>query len=275
MSARGTGRPDSRNRPRVVEIRQETRGDKRISGLPRKIAFIHIRKTAGSTLFDAISRNYSADQQLLIDGRPHNRDEVTRSLADLGRKPVRLIYGHVGFGVAKYLPSDFSMITILRDPMERVLSQYYFLRGRKKSPDSYYQKHSLEYALSDSEVNHYFSNVQTRVLSSAEVQISQKPVADMGQQDLEAALGNLKRLSLVGFTEQFSSMLAELSSRFHLKTDEFTVQKRNRSRPSVAEVPTTTRKLIARANELDQELYDAARKIIRASAPRQRRLPRR
>jgi hypothetical protein len=244
----------------VAQAREKDRGDNP-GASPRKIAFIHIRKTAGSTLLDAISRNYSPDQQLLIDGRPHYREAVSKSLAGLSKRPVRLIYGHMGFGIAKYLPPDFSMITILRDPMERVLSQYYFLRGRKNSPESYYQKHSLEYALSDPEVNHYFSNVQTRVLSSVEVQISQKPVADMGQQDLKAALANLKRLSLLGFTEQFDSMMIALSMKFRLKTDEFTVQKRNRSRPPVTEIPRRTRQLIARANELDRELYSEARKL--------------
>jgi hypothetical protein len=244
-----------------VQARGKDPGDNR-NAPPSKIAFIHIRKTAGSTLLDAISRNYSLDQHLLIDGRPHNREAAIRSLAGLNRKPVRFVYGHVGFGIAKYLPSDFSMITILREPTERVLSQYYFLRGRKKSPEAYYQKHSLEYALSDPGVNHYFSNAQTRVLSSVEVQISQKSATDMGQRDLRTALANLKRFSLVGFTEEFNSMLAELSARFRLKTDEFTVQKRNRSRPPMAEIPRRTRQLIARANELDQELYAAARKMM-------------
>jgi len=228
-----------------------------------KMAFIHIRKTAGTSFLDAVSANYSPEQRVLLDGRARKIAEALEVLSKLDKDRVAFVHGHVGFGLTEYLGPDFSVVTILRNPLERAVSQYFFLRSRKDSEDSYYRRHTLDYAIADPRVNHLFTNVQTRVLSSGNIRISDKPAAQLNESDLKAAVKNLGRFDVVGFTEDFSGMLEELSRRLGLRIHTTERAKVNAARPSVSELPDTTRRLLILANELDMELYDAARKRAR------------
>jgi hypothetical protein len=225
-----------------------------------KIAFIHIRKTAGTTLLEAVGQNYQPKQQLSLDGRPQNITRTLYSLLNLGNTPVSFVYGHVGFGITKYLTPDFKTITILRDPIQRSISQYFFLQERKEAGASYFQNNSLAYAIEDPEVNHLFTNVQTRALSSQTVLISDKPASEMNETDLKSALQNLKLLYMVGFTEEFATMMEQLSRSMGLRLH-ITPRNVNPNKPSWKDLSSEEQSLLARANELDQELYHAARKM--------------
>src|SRR5687768_521783 len=103
------------------------------------------------------------------------RRRPDRSYALPGARPISFLHGHIGFGVIRYLSSEFFGITILRNPLERVVSQYFFLRERKTLASDYYKKRSLQYFLADPKVSHLFTNVHTRVFSSDSLQISEKP----------------------------------------------------------------------------------------------------
>ena len=42
---------------------------------------------------------------------------------------MQVFKGHMPFGIHKRLPQDYTYITFLRDPIERVVSAYYFARN--------------------------------------------------------------------------------------------------------------------------------------------------
>jgi len=50
---------------------------------------------------------------------------------------IRFIRGHFEFGVHKYLYRPYTYITMLRHPIERAISWYYFV---KQNPDSVFYK---------------------------------------------------------------------------------------------------------------------------------------
>jgi hypothetical protein len=234
----------------------------KVAALP-KIAFIHIRKTAGTSFLESVARNYPLEQRLLLDERPARIAQTLDALSTLARTPLSLLHGHVGFGINRYLTSEFQLVTILRNPIERTISQYFFLKKAQNLDAAYYQDHSLDHAIMDPEVGHLFTNVQTRVLSSDDVHIPDKPISQMGENDLHKALENLKRLAVVGFTEEFGDLLDEFSIKFGIRIHNSSPQRVNAARPSLKELPTGTRRLLARANELDEALYDAAKRMAK------------
>ena len=87
----------------------------------QKIVFMHIPKTGGTTIFNLLSKHFKPSE---ICGIRHNTLE---KLTDLGK--YRLFLGHYSFeAINKYIPGDKILITFMRDPIERAISEYYFLR---------------------------------------------------------------------------------------------------------------------------------------------------
>ena len=95
-----------------------------------RICFIHLPKTAGSSLRQMLRDNYFNDE--IFNGNTM-LDYEGLSKEDL--EPKKLYLGHLYFYKAlELLPKDTNYITVLRNPIERVKSLYYF-----------WKSHSVEY----------------------------------------------------------------------------------------------------------------------------------
>lgn len=102
----------------------------------RPLVFIHVPKTAGRSVREVFRGWFRGG---LV---PHYYDErtgtppVPADLAALHRpgRPV-CVFGHFnrdrGFGVEHSYPQAVQFVTILRDPFDQAVSQYYFARSRE------------------------------------------------------------------------------------------------------------------------------------------------
>lgn len=92
---------------------------------PPPLYFMHIHKTAGVALGDWLTMVYGQAQV----GRVHLRLLYETDPSQLGR--YRCWQSHCGPSLLPYLPvSNLQTITILRDPVEQVVSHIYFIRKR-------------------------------------------------------------------------------------------------------------------------------------------------
>jgi hypothetical protein len=137
--------------------------------------FIHIPKTAGSTLNSIIERQYPLKSICSI--YPENAtvpggillssgDQLAElNEADLAR--IRLLRTHLSFGVHGYLPGPSTYFTILRDPIERIISFYYFVSALPESlrPDYFPSKSPDLRDFLEEKVTIEVDNAQTRMLS--------------------------------------------------------------------------------------------------------------
>src|SRR5438105_758705 len=57
-----------------------------------------------------------------------------RKLSKERLRKIRVFKGHMLFGLHEVLPQPATYITVLRDPIERTLSAYYFMRSYKLHP---------------------------------------------------------------------------------------------------------------------------------------------
>src|SRR5262245_45394878 len=117
---------------------------------PSLIAFVHIPKTAGTTLNSMLARHYSPDElhEVMMRGmswiardpqlvpRPLiSFSKITRLKSALRRpRRLRLIHGHFDVSILKLLPPDARCFTLLRDPVERAISHYYHYRRMVADP---------------------------------------------------------------------------------------------------------------------------------------------
>lgn len=86
-----------------------------------KIAHVHIPKTAGNTVREAFRRAYP---QSRVE-RANNRKHMER-MVDGNPPNFDFVQGHLPFALWPVMPG-FRWVTVLRDPVERVVSQYNFI----------------------------------------------------------------------------------------------------------------------------------------------------
>lgn len=91
------------------------------SNKEHSLIFLHIAKASGSTLHRIIERQYPAEVIYSIDGL--NVAESTNKFKNLSREQrqkIKVLKGHMSFGLHEYLPRPSTYITMLREPVERV-----------------------------------------------------------------------------------------------------------------------------------------------------------
>ena len=87
------------------------------------LVFMHIPKTAGTTLYPSLQWNYPPHQTLHID-IPKNEMYRMEGVPLEYRSSLRLLHGHFAFGIHKYIPRSCRYVTVLREPVARVVSAY-------------------------------------------------------------------------------------------------------------------------------------------------------
>src|SRR5262252_5423022 len=164
------------------------------SGVPIAI-FLHIPKTGGTTLQDILRSSYPRDQVCTFKD-PNRESEIEnfKRLRPKKRERYRLIQGHLSFGFHRHLPGNSIYVTLLREPIARVLSFYYYA---KSQPDHYL--HSLltnddadlkQLLKERTAMTHELFNLQTGMIAGDEWDDPQR-VAD--RTALERAKENLRK----------------------------------------------------------------------------------
>lgn len=229
------------------------------------LIFLHLTRTGGSTLRIIIQNQFPADVSFRIKG--DFIEESLRSFYNFSqqqRDGVRFFTGHMPFGMHKYfsLPCDY--ITLLRDPIAKVISEYQFMSNRVQHP--YYQiikNMSLEdHVLSG--VNSVV-NYQTRILSGnwGMPHIHSLPLPSDA---LGVAKGNLRKyFKVVGVTEKFDEMLLVLRKIFGWKNIYYTKNNVSAKHLLKSEISQEVLDIINKNNELDLELHAFAKQLLEDS----------
>lgn len=165
--------------------------------------FVHVGKTAGSAVREAISSQFPADQvcpyRFVREIREASRDELSN---------YRFFAAHIGFDTAINLGEH--LVTVLRDPVDRVLSLYYYWRevapqGNGRGP-TLARTHGLEefLALEANAVVADVHNTQTWQLAFGHDLKTRQRVSQTHSLDdvYRRAIDNLARFDVVGVQEK-------------------------------------------------------------------------
>ncbi|WP_439550671.1 hypothetical protein [Falsiroseomonas sp.] len=92
--------------------------------------FLHVPKTAGSSLRTVLSRQYGARHVLYFDlgiGDPRPMPDIAAAVRErMAGRDIRLVTGHQFLGLHQALREPCHYFTLLRDPVERALSEYFY-----------------------------------------------------------------------------------------------------------------------------------------------------
>lgn len=220
------------------------------------VIFLHIPKAAGSTLHTIFNRQYKLANVFTIDEERSIED--LKQLSAMQRAEIEVLKGHMYFGLHRLLPQPSTYITVLRDPVERVISHYYYIL-RNPSNELYKQVASTDMSLKDfvlSGLSLEIDNGQTRLLSSTGAVV---PYQQCSLEVLESAKQNVKEyFSTIGFVERFDETLILLRRAFNWKMPLYTKANVTQNRPLKIGIPKSTLDVIEAYNQLDIQLYQFA-----------------
>jgi hypothetical protein len=190
------------------------------------IAFLHMEKTAGISLAKLLTDRFHPAQ---IDPDPHRTlpPHLFTPFAGRPAAAIRrhaLLYGHYDLPSLRQLDAGRIIVTMLRDPVARILSLYYYwrsidlsaLRGSVSFP-AVAMAHRcglLEFLSADAPVlRDHIDNIYVRRLTglySADARSDR--VTDAPNLALSAALKGLRKIDFVGVTEAMAPSVAALGA---------------------------------------------------------------
>nr|WP_272506048.1 sulfotransferase family 2 domain-containing protein [Salinibacter ruber] len=233
------------------------------SDMPRPpVAFIHIPKTAGTTFHTILRKQYG--QSSIAAVRAFTPDELEAQMQSLGvadraDPDVEAVSGHMIFGAHRYLDGPLQYLTFVREPVSRVISDYYYVR-RTPDHDFYDPVVTENYSLADyvvSGITIYTNNVQTRMISGIGRDVD---FGDCTSDMLDRALHNLdEHFAGIGLTERFDESVTLMQRKLGWSLPMYKTRNRTKKRPGRAEIPDATRTLIREHNALDLKLYQYAK----------------
>jgi len=228
------------------------------------ILYLHIPKAAGTTLNTILAQKFLRRGVYTI----HNTKTAVEELAGLNdakREKLQFVNGHFAYGLHEALGRPFEYITMLREPVDRVVSHYYYVL---RNPAHYLHKHvtskkmSLkDYALAG--LTKEIDNGQVRLMAGA---FYRDPYGQCSRELLEQAKENLKNhFAVVGLAERFDETLLLLGERYGWKDMFYARQNATVDRPRLDELPEDAIEAIRAANPLDLELYVFASELFDAA----------
>jgi sulfotransferase famil protein len=228
------------------------------------LIFLHVPKTAGTTLNRIIEWQY--DPRLIYTIDPHRIRATAKRLETLPeerRRRLRCVRGHLAYGIHDYLPQGGSYITMLRDPIARFFSTYYFILRRPLHP-LHRKLRTKGVGIDDFlELTVERQNMQTMMIAGGPF------VEPCNEQILEKAKQNLTRsFRVVGISERFQDSLLLIASSFGWTIPHYENRKVSKGdRP--AHDPAMLEK-VREHNRYDIELYEFGKQRLEDDLRRNR-----
>jgi hypothetical protein len=226
------------------------------------LIFLHIPKTAGSTLNHILARQYPAQATYSIDGdKVQTSYDELRSLPEEQKRQLACVKGHMPFGIHSNFSQQSTYITFLRDPANWVRSYYLFILNIPTHP--FYRDvaacQGIE-AFCELLTAWGMNDFQTRILVGTNRPDDIMPPYDpLPENPLATAIQHIEaHIPVVGLSEQFDESLMLMKKRFRWRNVHY-LRQNVTSRNPAFRLSEQQKGLIYRNNPLDCSLYAYAR----------------
>lgn len=254
------------------------------------IIFAHIPKTAGTTINSIIDANYQHSFDFYPSKKQPNSniydwiDNFHRGIKEVADSQPKMLRGHIGLGIHDLLGiQNCTYVTLLRDPVERVISHYYFLDQIEGFfDDSYLEENNIKEKMTLEKFVYerkdiIADNLQTRFISGLGWQKSyykdlwnntyrrnfRVKYGECTKEMLARAKSNLKNYVIFGLQNRFSETLELYKNALGWKDIDIQSKKNvNKKRPTKEQLDPNLVKFIQQENYLDMELYNYARETF-------------
>jgi len=212
------------------------------------LVFVHVPRTAGTTFTGILERLYGRDAMLELYGS--GPGEALEALGPERAAGIRVVVGHVAYGVHEELPWPCRYVTFLRDPVDRIVSHHRYVRSR---PDHYLHEAAARMSLAEYVEScgpYEPNNDQTRLWAGVERGPSEPEM-------LPVAKGNLAG-AVVGLTHRFDASIVLMRRLLGWRLPFYVPRNVTGRGSDEADLEPEVRDLIVARNALDVELFSFA-----------------
>jgi len=223
--------------------------------VPPLFIFTHIPKTAGTSLFERVIRPNFAERETLGAG--------VREFWSSFKAHHRVVSGHVGYGLHWLTRRRAVYLTFLRDPIERAISHYFFIR---QCNPAYCEHDRYDDATSCTLAEFYllprYQNEMTRMLAGFPIE---RLALYLNSSACDRWAYNVARRRLLhdydcfGIKERFEESAEHIRSRYGWQaTPHHERMKKTRGRLNVTDLDEATLRTLRKAHQYDVRLYEYA-----------------
>lgn len=217
--------------------------------------FLHIRKTGGTSIVWEAIRHYGHENVA------SHGDYIGKSHEQF--KSIPFVSGHFGYDYAAHLAEGRFTFTFLRNPLERIISLYYFCRSRDPGEYPIYNltrrytfEEFLRNAMSEDLIYSYIFNSQVWTIASgpgtSEINLKTVNGADL----LDKAKVNLSTFNYVGLYETFEQDARFIFDSLHFQEcGSIPITNVTSNKVGIAELPRSVIDLLEKLTEWDSMLY--------------------
>ncbi|MBA3992051.1 MAG: hypothetical protein C0469_00895 [Cyanobacteria bacterium DS2.3.42] len=227
------------------------------------IVFTHIQKTAGNSVIAFLRRCLTAPQVARIHELEVASRETIKEAIDSKFGKYDVLAGHIPFSrrIDLLLDRPSANISIMREPVDRVVSLYFYLKANASWLDQ--GKYIVDNAISLKDFascEAYFDNHMVRMMCDLDpMSVSLgKCTNEMLEQ---AKINVVKNFLLVGLTEKIHEYLAVLAHLFCWSLDDVPKENVNEMRAPISKVPDDAIMAVAECNKYDVELYQFVKEL--------------
>lgn len=210
--------------------------------------FTHIPKTAGMSMHELLKKQFAEDE--IRECFFHGSVEVA-SLPQIEKDKLKLLRGHVPYGLHKHFPNRrCRYITMMREPVNRVVSLYYYIKERP-SHEFYNNMKDLNLIEFCEKFETETSNMQSFFLVS-----KRNPSAN----EVKLALANIFEFS--GVTEMFNESAMIIKHQFGWDDCSYNIVNVTEKRRKIDELTNEETNYIIGKNQIDLEVYNWLRNKV-------------
>jgi hypothetical protein len=239
-------------RPLTVSLKRfktisQTKDRDQMEHNDKLLIYMHIPKTGGTTLKNIINKQFEPGETWF-----HMEKDMPPKLNQKSKEnSLKCVGGHCWYGLHKQFSKEYTYFTMLRNPIDRVISEYYYILERPHHKD-----HQKVMAMDLMGFMEQFplksTNQHTRRISG-----------NISSPHLQTAIENIhKDFAVVGLTEMFDESLFLMKQSFGWNDIDYEKVNITKKRPSINQIDEKVRSELERKNELDMALYKYAENMI-------------
>ena len=224
-----------------------------------KLIFQHLPKCGGTTFNSILAQNYTTEETFsikVINNIKLNTQDFIQ-LSSTEKEKIYLLKGHMEFGLHGNFASKVDYITFLRNPIERIISFYYYVK--RKPNHSLFKTNDFT---QDITLHEFVTKINREDANNGQIRFI-SGLDDTEDKMLERAIYNIdNHFSHVGLLERFDESILLLQKMYNWKKPYYEVSNKTQNRKSVNSIKPETLQAIKELNNGDLILYNKMSKLF-------------